>query len=63
MKITIEPTDNRQALRSLTRNHSVTLEVAHDDVSPDDFFDLLRRAAVAWGFSEETVKEYMGPEQ
>lgn len=63
MRITIDPTDDNDTLPVSCRHASVSISVNGDDLTADEFFAIMRRAAVAWGFGEQTVREYMGPEQ
>ena len=59
MKITLEPTVRYDGME---QPPTVVISTTHDDLSMGEFVDLVRRAAIAWGFLPEVVKQYI-PEE
>lgn len=59
MKITLEPTED---CTDIERNPIVIIQTDIDHLNMEAVADLFRRAAIAWGFSPDTVKEYI-PEE
>ena len=59
MKITLQPTED---YGEMERPPIVTIQNDSDDLNMGEVAELLRRVAIAWGFSPETVKLYI-PEE
>lgn len=59
MKITLEPTARDEGME---QPPTVVISTTHDDLNMEEFADMLRRAAIAWGFQPETVNEYIPQE-
>ena len=66
MKITIEPTEpveTRHQRSAEAQHFAVSVETdQYDDVDAVVFFRALRQAAIAWGFPESVVNDFMPPE-
>lgn len=58
MRIKIEPT-NQCSLGPHHQQWSVVIEHPGDDLNIEDTIQLMGRALIAYGFSRETVKEYL----
>ena len=56
MKITLQPTED---YGEMERPPIVTIQNDSDDLNMGEVAELLRRVAIAWGFSPETVKLYI----
>lgn len=54
MKITLETTD-----KEIAENGIIVIESSGDCGNAENFFDTIRRAALAWGFGEKTVEEFI----
>lgn len=59
MKLTLEPTEANDVPPYNTR---VELTLPSDDLNFEEFMELMRAAALAWGFSPVTVTEYFDKE-
>lgn len=56
MKITLQPTED---YGEMERPPIVTIQNDSDDLNMGEVAELLRRAAIAWGFDPGTVKLYI----
>ena len=61
MRITIEPTIETEAGLSADCIHcKVIIEHQYDDLAMDDFMNLVKSAAMAFGYAEQTIDRYFG---
>jgi hypothetical protein len=59
MRITIEPT---QPVEGGIAHTTVAVSQPDDDLNIGEVVDLLRAALIAWGFSEKSVDDEIGPQ-
>lgn len=57
MKIILEPTNFNHYD---SKYHNVRVEIKHksDDLTIGEFFQLIKSAALAWGYDPDNIKEY-----
>jgi len=62
MKITIEPTEDQSRLSADTMHSKVSISIACDDLDMRETMEQVVRVLQAWGFHNETIKEYLDEE-
>lgn len=58
MKVMIVPSRDQTAEKF--QHPTVCIEIPSDDLNIGEFGDLVRQAALAWGFAEQNVYEELG---